>query len=331
MVLYKTVETVEINALDIQLEATRTKDKIVERKLLKSIIEEGIFEPLVVAHCKDSANYILLDGFKRYRCAKKIDLQLVPITIIAHDPVEGIITLLVRRPEKVSISTLDQAMLVDTLNSSYKLSISEIAVRLKRSPSWVSLRLGMIKSMTPLTREKIMSGAFPARVYMYGIKNFTRVNNIAPEVIDSFVKAASNQKLCTRDLLGVAKAYFSGSETTKRLITDGNIHRAVQLVRAQRGAEDGIGLNEHENHLIQCLKDSTRMMQQVFHRSKYLTYSNRLFLHSVQIWSSAVQKYLPQFTLTVKELYDRSGTQDSSSNIVSPGSNEKADSSASSP
>ena len=55
-----------------------------EMKLLKKSIEEdGYTQPIVVFYDKGNDNYIVVDGFHRYRCAKEyFKLKEVPCTII---------------------------------------------------------------------------------------------------------------------------------------------------------------------------------------------------------------------------------------------------------
>jgi ParB-like chromosome segregation protein Spo0J len=68
-----------------------------ERRLLSSIMERDIVEPLQVSVDSQSQTYVLLDGFKRYRCAKKLDKGTIPVECIAEDESGGVALLLRRR------------------------------------------------------------------------------------------------------------------------------------------------------------------------------------------------------------------------------------------
>ena len=61
-------EQVEISCIDLRFEGYRLKNKAAERALLASIAEKGIRDPLQGVD-KEGAR-ILLNGFKRYRCAQ---------------------------------------------------------------------------------------------------------------------------------------------------------------------------------------------------------------------------------------------------------------------
>ncbi|MDO9528602.1 MAG: hypothetical protein Q7J27_05505 [Syntrophales bacterium] len=76
------VEKIEIINLDLRYEKFRLKSKEIERALLASIIEHDIQEPLKGINLEDGTK-ILLDGFKRYRCAKKLKIGMVPYSSFA--------------------------------------------------------------------------------------------------------------------------------------------------------------------------------------------------------------------------------------------------------
>ncbi len=60
---------VEISTLDLRYEGHRMRNKEQEARLMASIAERGIEEPLEGV-CLNGVN-VLLNGFKRYRCARK--------------------------------------------------------------------------------------------------------------------------------------------------------------------------------------------------------------------------------------------------------------------
>jgi len=61
-----------------------------EKALLESIDEEGVIVPLIVY--KDDGRYRLLDGERRLRCARRLNLRDVPVNIITKPtPVQNIL------------------------------------------------------------------------------------------------------------------------------------------------------------------------------------------------------------------------------------------------
>lgn len=87
------LQQIEISRLDLRFEGHRLKNKEAEMKLLTSISENGIRDPLQGVESADM--YVLLNGFKRYRCAKKLSISIVPYcNLVQGDTGTGIIELL---------------------------------------------------------------------------------------------------------------------------------------------------------------------------------------------------------------------------------------------
>jgi hypothetical protein len=70
------IEQVELSSFDLRYKSHRLKHTATEKKLLSSILEHGIREPLQGVDTVETPELpgirILLNGFKRYRCAVKL-------------------------------------------------------------------------------------------------------------------------------------------------------------------------------------------------------------------------------------------------------------------
>jgi hypothetical protein len=135
-------QEVEISSFDLRYESYRMKDKRAEKALLASILEHGIREPLqgvdTVGTSGTSGTRILLNGFKRYRCAVKLSIEIVPYTSLGSDEAFGIITLL-RIANSKNLTIIEQAKLIDELNKVYKMNVAEIAQLLEKNQTNVKL------------------------------------------------------------------------------------------------------------------------------------------------------------------------------------------------
>jgi len=322
------METIELCHLDLRLEQIRMRNNAVEQALLQSIAQCGIQDPLHVAGGNDSREYILLDGFKRYRCARKLGIGMAPAECIAGDLTAGILAVMRRSNYDSGITTLEQAALIEELHRRCGLTIYAIAEQLGRSPSWVSVRLGMIEDLSPLVREKIMTGAFPARAYMYGIATFTRVNMIGTDRVDAFVGAVSGKGLSTRELFVLSRAYFTGGKAIERLILEGGAHRALRLLSAaSEGVEDAT-LNERELEFIKDLVATSAGINRIVANVADVGDGTASFMQYVNLWSAAIMRRQDEFSKVIKELYDRSGPSGRDIDHVPSGSATEGDSAA---
>ena len=190
---------VEICELDLRYEKKRLKCVSRERQLRMSIMEVGITDSLwgVVLL---SGEKILLDGFKRLRCARKIGLQVVPFESLGNDETSGIIAML-RAANRAAISLLEQAVFVEELNKTQGLNVSEIALRLQKSKSWVSVRLKTFSEMSEATKLSILEGRFPLYSYLYTLHPFRRLEGSASKFeMDEFIGITSGKGLSTREI-----------------------------------------------------------------------------------------------------------------------------------
>ena len=134
------------------------RNPAVEARLLASIAERGIEEALEGVDAAGGS--ILLNGFKRYRCALKLRIRMAHYASLGEDEAAAIVTLL-RVSNDRSLTILEQARFIEELRQHNALSVADIAGQLARSKSWVSMRLGLMAEMSAVVREKLFRGEFP--------------------------------------------------------------------------------------------------------------------------------------------------------------------------
>ena len=73
---------VELSSLDLRYEGYRLRDDAREARWMASIAQRGIEEPLEGVDAPERR--FLLNGFKRYRCAKKLGIACVPYSSLGQ-------------------------------------------------------------------------------------------------------------------------------------------------------------------------------------------------------------------------------------------------------
>ena len=89
---------------------------------------------------------ILLNGFKRYRCAEKLNIESVPYVSLGDDEVPAIATLMQPSKDK-DLNILEQATFVVELLTVQQMSIADVAEMLCRSKAWVCVRKSLLEEM----------------------------------------------------------------------------------------------------------------------------------------------------------------------------------------
>lgn len=296
------VEQVEMSSFDLRYESCRMKNPGAEKSLLASILLHGIRDPLQGVDTDDSR--ILLNGFKRYRCAQKLSIKIVPYFSLGSDEALGIINLL-RITNCKSLSIIEQARLVEELTSVYKMCVSDIAKLLERSKSWVSLRVGIIKEMSQFVMDKILSGDFPVYSYMYTLRKFIRINSIKKDQIEEFVDSVSGKNLSIRDIELLAHEYFTGSFDFREQIKRGDVSWGLSCLKEQYLLTNDC--TQLEQGMLRVLEAIKKYMQ----RFALLSRDNRLqsncFFAQANLLAGEILKQKDKFYTQIEAFYDKSG------------------------
>ncbi len=294
-------EQVEVSSLDLRFQGYRLRNPYAEKQLLLSVMEHGIRDPMQGVSTKDSR--ILLNGFKRYRCAQKLGIGIVPYQSLAEDEALGIVELLRIANEK-SLSILEQAKLIDELRETHGLCNREIAQLLEKSKAWVSVRVGIIGQMPAVVVEKIMKGDFPAYSYLYTLRQFMRLNPASKDEVATFVRSVAGKGLSTRDIETLAHGYFKGPEAMHQQITNGNI--AWALSRLKHGTAQTPRCSEPEQAMLRDLEIVQKYLCRIISKSQDEQCKSPAYYAQANLLSGGILRQVEPFSQTIKDLYDRS-------------------------
>jgi hypothetical protein len=293
---------VDIGALDLRYQGCRMKNAALEGRLLVSIAQRGIEEPLEGVPSAD--HYILLNGFKRYRCARRLQIHQVPYASLGPEEGVGILNLL-RISNTKGLGLLEQAAFIDELKHVRGMTVAEIATELSRSKAWVSMRLGLIAEMSPRVREKLLGGEFPVYPYMYVVRQFMRMNGVKAEQIEQFVLACSGHPLSVREIEGLAHGFFRGPESFRQQILSGNL--ALPLKQLKEVPADPEGCSEFERLMLRDLELAQQYMQRVMAKSQDPRLASRNFHAQCHLLTNGILSRSTAFFQTMRKLHDRSG------------------------
>ena len=292
----------EISGLDLRYESYRMKNSLLEARLLASISEHGIEKPLEGVDVGEKR--ILLNGFKRIRCARKLSIGLVPYASLGSDEAGGILEML-RASSKKAMNVIEQARFIGDLRDLHGMAVAQIAESLSRSKGWVSMRLGLICEMSETVREKIFSGAFPVYSYMYTLRQFMRMNTGSEKEADEFVKAVSGKKLSVRDVERLAHGWFRGPDWMRDEIVQGHLTLALEKMSQTPPSDDGC--SEFERVLLKDLEILEKYMVRTIGKSADGRLKSRTFLAQANLMTAGILSRAAVFKKALTDLHDRSG------------------------
>lgn len=293
---------IELASLDFRYEGHRMRVRSVESRLLSEISERGIVEPVEGVDI-DGAR-VLLNGFKRCRCARKLGIGLVPYCSLGADEAAGIMSLL-REANNRGLSILEQARFIKELHDRHGMDTARIAGALSRSKSWVSMRTGLMREMSERVRQKLFSGAFPVYPYMYTLRRFMRMNGVLKREVDEFVVAVSGKGLSVRDIEQLASGYFRGPSEFGEQIRAGNVTLPLARMREVPAPEDGCG--EFERVLLKDFEIIHKYMRRVMGKSLDKRLTHRAFCAQAHLLSAGILSLAPAFIQATRDLHDKCG------------------------
>lgn len=295
-------EKVERSSFDLRYEGHRLRDDAREARLLASIAERGIEEPL--EGVDTPTRRFLLNGFKRYRCAAKLGIECVPYVSLGEEEATGILSLMRVSTDK-ALSILEQAKFIIDLLTLHGLSVAEVAETLGRSKAWVSMRRSLLEEMSEDIEKLLLGGAFPVYAYMYTLRPFRRMNSIPQDQVERFMKAVAGQRLSVRDIERLARGYFRGPASLREAIEGGQWRWTLEQMK--RVPEDQEGCNEFERVLLRDLEILRKYLRRVMTKCHDVRLESRAFYAQANLLTGGLLSQLDPFRERMKDFYDRSG------------------------
>ncbi len=295
-------ETVERSSLDLRYEGYRVRNSAAEARLLASIAERGIEEPLVGVDTP--AARLLLDGFRRYRCAAKLGIEWVPYVSCGQDAAQGIASLLSARRQRC-LTILEQARFVDELFGTHEMTLADVAEMLSRSKAWVSMRRNLLQEMTPTIRRILFRGEIPVYSYMHTLRPFMRINGLSPKELENFMRAIAGGKVSVREIELLAHGYFRGPASLRQAIDQGNWKWTLDQMQAVGAPPEG--LSDFERSLLRDLERLLRAMQSVMTHWDSPRLVSRGFHAQANLLLASLLGRRDSFFKKMEEFHDRTG------------------------
>jgi ParB family transcriptional regulator, chromosome partitioning protein len=205
---------VEIAQLELRYAGLRILQPARQARLAASLVREGQQTPvLVVAEGED--RFVLIDGYQRVSALHQLGRDLVEATVLPLGEVEA---LLMRFHLETTArrTALEDAWLLRELSEVHGLSQQQLAVRLRRSKSWVSGRLGLLRALPVVAQESVKQGRLPAHAAMKFLVPLARANG---EHCSQLVANLGRDAVSVRQVERLYRAWRQGdAEQRERIV-----------------------------------------------------------------------------------------------------------------
>jgi len=199
----------EFHQLDLRYEGLRRREPERERRLIGSLSERGQQVPIVVVGA--DGRFVVVDGYKRIRGLRRLGNDTVRATLWELSEPEALI--LDRSLGRASV--LEEAWLLAELQQRFSLSLAELARRFDRGVSWVSRRLGLVRSLPPKVQELVRKGRIVPHAAMKYLLPLARAN--AEECL-ALVAALPRRPLSSREMERLYTAFVASDPARRQRI-----------------------------------------------------------------------------------------------------------------
>jgi len=200
----------EFHQLDLRYARLRRRDPEGERRLIGSLSARGQLAPIVVVSAGKS--YVVVDGYKRVRGLKRLGSDTVTATVWdLSEPDALILDRLQRASGRDSV--LEEAWLLAELQQRFSLSLAELGRRFDRGMSWISRRLGLVRSLPLEVQELVRKGRIVPHAAMKYLLPLARANT---EDCLALVAALPRRRLSSREIGRLYMAWMGADTATRR-------------------------------------------------------------------------------------------------------------------
>lgn len=147
------LETSQLQSNPLQPRGVILQDSLTD--LVESIREQGILEPIVVA--RTPAGYQIIAGERRWRAAKILGLQVVPVVVKDTSP-QGMLEMsIVENVQREDLNPIEKALAYKRLIDEFGLGTNEVAKRVGKSAPTVSNTIRLL-SLPDAIKDALVAG-----------------------------------------------------------------------------------------------------------------------------------------------------------------------------
>lgn len=246
---------IELHLLDVRYEHLKVRNVREEKRLVGSVAQQGQVSPIVVvASSSDDGRYVVIDGFKRVRTARKLGNDTVEAAVWDSDEADALVTVhLMQRPRERS--SLEDAYLVQALVDEHGLSQVEVGRRLGRTASWVSRRLALLKELPDWLQEQVQTGGVQCYAATKYLVPLARTNR---DDAEGLARTIAGLGLSTREIGELYTAWQEGDEVGRELV----VNNPGLVLEARRAAREPLEPSaDAVDHLLQDVERIHSLLQ----------------------------------------------------------------------
>lgn len=183
-------------------------------RLVASLARVGQQEPVLVVPRDAAAGYVLVDGYKRFAALTELGRDVVRASVLKLSEVEAL--LLAHSLSAASPwSPLERAWLLQELHETHGMSQKDLAVRFRRSVSWVSRSLAMVQVVPDNVTAAVRKGLISPQAVKRYVVPLARAN---PAECEQLVDALDGERVSLRQMARLYAAWRGANDAGRARI-----------------------------------------------------------------------------------------------------------------
>ncbi len=223
----------ELHQLEMKYERLRIVDLGRQARLVASLTEHGQQSPVLVTSAVTN-RYVLIDGYQRVAALRRLGSDLVEAVVLEMSEEEALI-FCHRQQQASGRSALEDGWLIRELVELFGLSLQEVGVKLGRSKSWVSRRLGLVRELPDAVQELVRAGRLCAHAAMKYLVPLARANR---KDCIRLAEGIRGRRLSAREVRDLYVAWKLADDEERRRIVDNPLLYLKAAEEVSRPAAD---------------------------------------------------------------------------------------------
>lgn len=256
---------VEIRELELRYATLRIADPSRRARLESSLAREGQQSPVLVV-ADDGERYVLVDGYRRVEALRRLGRDVVEVVVLPLAEAAALVEVW-RMETSRRRSALEDGWLLAELVETHGKGQAELAAQLRRSKSWISQRLGLVRVLPESVQQAVRDGVVPAQGAGKHLVPFARANQ---DHCVRLIAALGTTAITARQLGRLYATWRAGDDALReRLVSHPLLFlKADDAVTAEIEADEGLKLaGDLESLTGLCGKVRRRVRDGVFARA----------------------------------------------------------------
>ena len=217
--------------------------------LMRSILEKGLLQPIIVRMINNNINYEIVAGNRRYSACKKLGWKKIPCQIVDITDMEAFEISIVENVQRKTLNPIDEAKAFKkyVYDNGWG-SVSELATKLGKSVAYITKRIMLLDLPSEVTKainENLLGPSIAEE--LFSIKKEDEKSKIAKLIIEKHM-TINNVRIMVKELMMPDMDSSDESEIVMNKVDDN--------IRARSFERTIISLKIAMNRIVSIIDDA---------------------------------------------------------------------------